>query len=139
MRWSMDKSSSLGMPMSPQEISKRYKHQSLGMPQGTPSSSAKIRSSFKTLYFYFFVYYAFFLDRLYFRFQFSFVLFAIINGWTPTYFFCRRHTPFFIAKNTLVFTLFVQRVFSFSSTAFSFRFSPWFLFRSCYFFVSRCI
>jgi hypothetical protein len=30
-------------------------------------------------------------------------------------------------------------VFSFSSTAFSFRFSPWFLFRTCYFFVSRCI
>jgi hypothetical protein len=30
-------------------------------------------------------------------------------------------------------------VFSFSSTAFSFRFSPWFLFRACYFFVSRSI
>jgi hypothetical protein len=29
----MDKSSSLGMPMSPQEISKKYKRQSLGMPQ----------------------------------------------------------------------------------------------------------
>jgi hypothetical protein len=34
----------------------------------------------------------------------------------------RRHTPFFIAKNTLVFTLIVQRLFSFSSTAFSFLF-----------------
>jgi hypothetical protein len=30
----------------------------------------------------------------------------------------------FIAKNTLVFTLFVQQVFSFSSTAFSFKFLP---------------
>jgi hypothetical protein len=79
------------------------------------------------------------LERLYFRFQFYFVLFDAINGWTPTYFFWRRHTPFFIAKNTLVFTLIVQRVFSFSSTAFSFCFSPWFLFRSCYLFVSRCI
>ena len=29
----MDKSSSLGMPMSPQEIFKRYKRQSLGMPE----------------------------------------------------------------------------------------------------------
>jgi hypothetical protein len=66
----------------------------------------------------------FFLEHLYFRFQFSFVLFADINGWTPTYFFWRRCTPFFIAKNTLVFTLFVQRVFSFSSTVFSFRFLP---------------
>jgi hypothetical protein len=85
------------------------------------------------------MYYAFFLERLYFCFQFSFVLFATINGWTPTNFFWRRHPPFFIAKNTLVFTLIVQRVFSFSRTAFSFHFSPWFLFRSCYIFVSRCI
>jgi hypothetical protein len=53
-------------------------------------------------------------------------LFSTINGWTPTCFFWRRCTPFFIAKNTLVFTLIVQRVFSFSSTAFSFRFLPWF-------------
>jgi hypothetical protein len=139
MRWSMDKSSILGMPMSPQEISKRYKRQSLGMPRGTPSSSAKIRSSFKTLYFYCLIYYVFFLERLYICFQFYFILFAAINGWTPTYFFWRRHTPFFIAKNTLVFTLIVQRVFYFSSTAFSFHFLPWFLFRSYYFFVSRCI
>jgi hypothetical protein len=82
---------------------------------------------------------AFFLERLYFRFQFSFVLFAAINGWSSKNFFCRRHTLFFIAKNTLVFTLIVQRVFFFSSTAFSFRFSPWFLLRSCYIFVSRSI
>jgi hypothetical protein len=120
----MDKSSSLGMPMSPQEISKRYKRQSLGMPRDTPSSSAKIRSHFKTLYFYYFMYYALFLERLYFRFQFSFVLFAAINGWTPTNLFWRRHTPFFIAKSTLVFTLIVQRVFSFSRTVFSFDFLP---------------
>jgi hypothetical protein len=72
---------------------------------------------------------------------FSFLLFyfAKINGWTPTYFFWRWCTPFFIAKNTLVFTRFVQWVFSFSSTAFSFCFLPWFLFRTSYFFVSRCI
>jgi hypothetical protein len=94
----------------------------LGMPRGTPSSSAKIRSSFKTLYLYCFMYYAFFLNHLYFHFQFYFVLFAAINGWNPINFFWRRHTPFFIAKNTLVFTLIVQRVFSFSSTTFSFRF-----------------
>jgi hypothetical protein len=66
------------------------------------------------------------LERLYFCFQFSFVLFAEINGWTPINFFWRRHTLFFIAKNTLVFTLIVQRVFFFSRTAFSFRFLPWF-------------
>jgi hypothetical protein len=67
-------------------------------------------------------------------------LFAAINVWTPTNFFWRWHTPFFIAKNTLVFTLIVQRVFFFfSRTTFSFRFSPWFLFRSCYIFASRCV
>jgi hypothetical protein len=85
------------------------------------------------------MYYAFFLERLYFHFQFYFVLFAAINGWTLKNFFWGRHTPFFIAKNTLVFTLIVQRLFSFSRTAFSFHFSPWFLFRSSYIFVSRCI
>jgi hypothetical protein len=118
----MDKSSSLRMPISPQEISKKYKRQSLGMPRGTPSSSTNIRSSFKTVYFYCFVCYVFLLEHLYFFFQFSFVLFSAINGWTPTYLSWRRHTPFFIAKNTLVFTLIVQRVFSFSSTMFSFHF-----------------
>jgi hypothetical protein len=46
---------------------------------------------------------------------------------------------FSFAKNTLFFTLIVQRVFYFSRTVFSFRFLPWFLFRSCYIFASRCI
>jgi hypothetical protein len=62
-------------------------------------------------------------------------LFAAINGWTPTNFFWRRHTPFFIAKNTLVFTLIVQQVFSFSSTAFSFCFRL----DLCSDLLSRCI
>jgi hypothetical protein len=64
----------------PQEISKKYKRQSLGCPEAPPSSSAKIRSPFNTLYFYCFMHYAFFLERLYFSFQFYFVLFAAING-----------------------------------------------------------
>jgi hypothetical protein len=36
----------------------------------------------------------FFLERLYFWFQFSFVLFVVNNGWTSAYFFWRRHTLF---------------------------------------------
>jgi hypothetical protein len=36
----------------------------------------------------------FFLERLYFCFQFCFILFSAINGWTPTYFSWRSHTPF---------------------------------------------
>jgi hypothetical protein len=79
------------------------------------------------------------LEHLYFYFQFYFVLFATINGWTPTNFFWRRHTLFFIAKNTLIFTLIVQWVFSFFRTVFSFRFLTWFLFRYWYIFASSCI
>jgi hypothetical protein len=69
---------------------------------------------------------------------FSFVLFSALNGWTPTNFFWRRFTHFHLPR-TLFFTLIVQRVFTFSRTAFSFRFLPWFLFRSWFIFVSRCI
>jgi hypothetical protein len=73
-----------------------------------------------------------------FSFQFSLVLFATINGWTPTI-FLEKLPCFSFANNTLFFTLYVQRVFSFSATAFSFHFSPWFLFRFYYIFASRCI
>jgi hypothetical protein len=76
-----------------------------------------------------------------FTFTFTFLFFVFCNKWLDHIMFVleRETHSIFIAKNTLVFTLFVQRVFSFSSTAFSFHFSPWFLFRSCYIFVSRCI
>jgi hypothetical protein len=85
------------------------------------------------------MHYTFFLERLYFCFQFCFSLFAAINVGSHYVCFGKRLTPFFIAKNILVFTLIVQRVFSFSTTAFSFHFSPWFLFRSCFIFATRCI
>jgi hypothetical protein len=83
----MDKSSSLGMPMHPKKYPRGTSIKAWGCPRGTPYSSAKIRSPFKTLYFYCFMHYAFFLEHLYFSFQLSFVLFAAINGWTPTNFF----------------------------------------------------
>jgi hypothetical protein len=69
----------------------------LGDAQGTPFFINKnIRSSFKTLYFYCFIYYVLFFERLCFCFQFSFVLFAIINGWI-TSFFWRETCSVFIA------------------------------------------
>ena len=43
----MDKSSSLAMPMSPQEIFNRYKRQSLGMTKASPSSSTKYQVIFQ--------------------------------------------------------------------------------------------
>jgi hypothetical protein len=74
-----------------------------------------------------------------FCFQFSFC-FVCCNKWFDhIMLFWKEMNSFFIAKNTLVFTLFVQRVFSFSATAFSYCFLPWFLFRSCFIIASRCI
>jgi hypothetical protein len=62
----------------------------LGDAQDIPFFINKnIRSSFKTLYFYCFICYVLFLERLYFCFHFSFVFFAVINGWIPAYLFWR--------------------------------------------------
>jgi hypothetical protein len=54
-----------------------------------------------------------------------FFYFVCCNKWLdPNKFLLEKTHSVFIAKNTLVFTLIVQRVFSFSSTVFSVRFSP---------------
>jgi hypothetical protein len=127
------------MPTHPKKYPRGTSVKAWGCPRGTPSSSAKIRSPFNTLYFYCFMHYVFFLERLYFCFQFSFVFFAAINRWiasclfwreTYSVFHCQEHSSFHSYRSTSVF---------FSRTAFSLHFSPWFLFRSCYIFASRCI
>jgi hypothetical protein len=100
----MDKSLSLGILMHPKKYPRGTSVKVWGCPRGTPSSSAKIRSPFNTLYFYCFMHYAFFLERLYFNFQFCFVLFAAINGWTPTNFFWRSCLSFHLPR-TLRFSL----------------------------------
>jgi hypothetical protein len=68
----------------------------LGDAQGTPFFiNNNITSSFKTLYFYCFICYVFLLECLYLCFQFSFVLFAVINGWiTPCLFWRETHSDF---------------------------------------------
>jgi hypothetical protein len=135
MRWSMDKSSSLGMPMLPQEV----QASNLGDAPRHPFFIDKYQVTFQDTIFLLLRILYFFLEHLYLLLSVLFC-FVCFNKWLdPTYFFWRRHTLFFIAKNTLVFTLILQRVFSFSSTAFSFHFSPWFLFITCYFFVARCV
>jgi hypothetical protein len=72
-----------------------------GCPRGTPSSSAKIRSPFKTLYFYCFMHYAFFLERQLFLLSVSFVLFAAINGWITSCLFWRELYSVFSLPRTL--------------------------------------
>jgi hypothetical protein len=50
------------------------------------------------------MHYVFFLERLYFSFKFCLVLFAAINGWTPTNFFWRSCLAFHLPR-TLCFSL----------------------------------
>jgi hypothetical protein len=109
----MDKSSSLGMPMSPQEVPKRYKRQSLGMPPRHPFFIGKNQVIFQDTIFLLLHILCVFLGASLLLVS-VFFCFVFCNKWLdPNNFFWRRHTLFFIAKNTLVFTLIVQRVFSF--------------------------
>jgi hypothetical protein len=100
MRWDEEwtKAQAWGCPCHPKKYPRGTSVKAWGFPRGTPSSSAIIRSPFNTLYFYCFIFYAFFLEHLYFCFQFYFVLFATINGWTPTNFFWRRYTCFSLPR-----------------------------------------
>ena len=61
-------------PVSHQEISKRYKRQSLGMPKASPSSSIKIPGFFQTLHFYCFMHSCVVLGASSFSFSFWFLL-----------------------------------------------------------------
>jgi hypothetical protein len=84
------------------------------------------------------MHYAFFLERLYFSFQFSLVLFVAINGWMPTNFFWRRCTRFYLPR-TLRFSLLSFNecsLFLLLCLVFVFRLD---LFRSWFIFASRCI
>jgi hypothetical protein len=93
----MDKSSSLGMPMSPQEISKKYKRQSLGMPQGTPSSSTKYQVIFQDTRFLLLRMLCIFLGES--LFWLSVLLcFVCCNKWLdPNMFLLEKTHPVFIA------------------------------------------
>jgi hypothetical protein len=69
-----------------------------------------------------------------------FFCFVCCNKWLdPNKFLLEENYSFLFAKNTPFFTLIVQRVFSFSRTAFSFRFLASFFSRSCFIFASRYI
>jgi hypothetical protein len=69
----------------------------------------------------------------------SFVLFAEINGWKHHVGLEEDILHFHLPRKLCFSLLSFQRVFSFSATAFSLHFLPWFLFRSCFIFASRCI
>jgi hypothetical protein len=94
----LTKAQAWGCPCHPKKYPRGTSVKAWGCPRGTPSSSTKIRSPFNTLYFYCFMHYAFFLERLVFSFQFCLVFFAAINGWTPTNFFWRSCLAFHLPR-----------------------------------------
>jgi hypothetical protein len=140
MRWDKEwtKAQAWGCPCHSKKYPRSTSVKAWGCPRGIPSSSAKIRSPFKTLYFYCFMHYVFFLEHLVFSFQFHLVLFAAINGWTPIIFFWRSCLAFSFAKNTLFSLLSFNECSLFLLLHLVF-FLPWFVFRYCYIFASRCI
>jgi hypothetical protein len=68
-----------------------------GCPRGTHSSSVKTRSPFKTLYFYCFMHYAFFLERQLFL-LLVFFYFVCCNKWLD-------HIMFVLERDILRFSL----------------------------------
>ena len=89
----MDKSSSLGMSMSPQDIFKKYKRQSLGMPKAFPSSSTKI-SGHVSIHYIFIASYAMCCSWSVFVLFFSLVLFSLLQ-------FLVRSQLFVLERDTL--------------------------------------
>jgi hypothetical protein len=73
----MDKSSSLGMPIQQQEISKKYKHQSLGMPPRHPFFIGKNQVTFQDTIFI--ASYSMRFSWSVFTFAFSFLLFCLLQ------------------------------------------------------------
>jgi hypothetical protein len=100
MRWDevWTKDQAWGYPYHPKKYLRSTNVKAWGCPWHPFFINKNFRSSFKTLYFYCFICYVFFLERIYFCFQFYFVLFVAINGWIPTCFFWRRHTPFSLPR-----------------------------------------
>src|SRR3954463_14647653 len=73
-----------GCPMNPQEIFKETQESKLGdAPSASPSPSTIISSSFSTLYFYHFICYVLYLERLAFTFLVYLFLHAIHNKLDP--------------------------------------------------------
>jgi hypothetical protein len=92
-------------------------------PEAPPSSSAKTRSPFKTLYFYCFMHYAFFLERQLFLLS-VFFCFVCCNKWLDhiMLFLEERNFTFHLPRTLRFSLLSFQRVFSFSRTPFSLHF-----------------
>jgi hypothetical protein len=108
---------------SPQEISKKYKRQSLGMPPRHPFFIGKNQVTFQdTIFLLLHALCVFLGASVVLVFVISLVLFVAINGRTPTNFLWRRCTRFHLQR-MLSFSLLLKIEHStFSAAAFGFRF-----------------
>src|SRR3954469_25248241 len=110
----MDKTSSLGMPMSPQGYIQEVQASKLGDAQRIPFFIDKnIRSFFSTLYFYCFIYYVLFLERLCFLFSVLLILGCCSTRLDPSSFVLERDTLRFHCLEHSSFIHITLRVFSF--------------------------
>ena len=135
----MDKSSRLGMPMSPQEIFKRYKRQSLGMPKASPSSSTKYQVIFQCAIFLLLHILCVILGASQFLFLVFFCFVCCNQLGCILAFLCGREIhSVLIAQNTLVFTPIVPREFYFCQYCVQLQFFTHILFRACQFSLVRC-
>ena len=89
----------LGMPMSPQDISKKYKREILGMPKASPSSSTKILGHLSRHYIFIASYdMCYSWSVSYVCFQFCMALFAVVYGWILPYLFGDIHALFSLSR-----------------------------------------
>jgi hypothetical protein len=106
MRWDEEwtKSQAWGCPWNHQEISKRYKRQSLGMPP-RHSLLHRQKSGHLSKHYIFIasctMHFSWSISC--FCFQFSFALLAAINGWITSCWFGGKHTSLFICQEHSVF------------------------------------
>jgi hypothetical protein len=105
----MDKSSSLGIPMLPQENIQEVEVSKLGDAPEAPLLHRQ-KSGHLSRYYIFIASCTMCFSWSVFTFAFSFLFFCLLQLMVGSHHVCfgERLTPFFIAKNTLVFTLIVQ-------------------------------
>ena len=133
----MDKISSLGMPISPQEIFKRYKRQSLGIAKASLSSSTKYQVIFQCAIFLLLHMLCVILGASLFLFS-VFFCFVLCSIWLdPSIFVLEKTHSVLIAQNTLVFTHIVQRAFYFCQYCVQLQFFTHIMFRACQFSLVR--
>jgi hypothetical protein len=121
----MDKSSSLGMPM---HYPKKYpRSTSIKLGDAPEAPLLHRQKSGHLLKYYIFIAsctICFSWSVSYFSFLSWLVLFAAINGWTPTNFLWRRCTHFYLPRILRFSFLQFHRVFFFFCYCFWFSFSP---------------